>query len=101
MIPAASPCRTDTMTRTGNTASAASKPGPWLRLFAISSPRDCGRSSRRLLMAQRLDAIELRCAARREEAEDHADGGREEECDHVDHRVEEVGGLHGAGARDR
>ena len=30
--------------RTGEAISAASNPTPWLTLFAISSPTDCGRS---------------------------------------------------------
>jgi len=43
-IPAGSPRRYAAIRRTGKAPIATSRPRPWLTLFAISSPRDCGRS---------------------------------------------------------
>src|SRR5690349_21231363 len=43
-MPEASPCRIAATTSMGQAINAASRPRPWLTLFAISSPRDCGRS---------------------------------------------------------
>src|SRR6476620_156297 len=43
-MPAVSPRWLAAMTRIGKAANVAIKASPWLMLFAISSPRDCGRS---------------------------------------------------------
>lgn len=53
------------------------------------------------LMPERLDRIEPRRAARREIAEDHADGCGEGEGKHVDAEVEDIGHLHDAGQENR
>jgi len=39
------PWRAVATMRIGVATTAARKPKPWLTLFAISSPNDCGRSS--------------------------------------------------------
>ena len=52
-------------------------------------------------MPQGVDRIEAGGAARREEAEDHPDGGREKKGQQVDAGVEKIGNAHQAGERDR
>ena len=43
---------------------AATKPSPWLRLFAISSPIDCGRSNVTIASLRRCTEPGVRCVER-------------------------------------